>query len=196
MGIDFRPANGALYALGSSSRIYTLNTSNGAATAIGTMPFTTLLSGTYFGFDFNPTVDRIRIISNTGQNLRANPATGAIAATDMPLNPGTPSVSAAAYINNFAGAMTTTLYDVDHMTDQLYTQVPPNNGTLVPVGSLNVNVDDVNGFDIGSTSGNAMGIFSSGSQTKLYWINLSSGNATSIGSFPEKVRGFTLGLGF
>ena len=33
VGIDFRPATGQLYALGTSSRLYTLNTSTGAATA-------------------------------------------------------------------------------------------------------------------------------------------------------------------
>ena len=196
LGIDMRPATGQLFALGSSSRLYVLNMASGAAAAVSMTAFTPALSGSSFAFDFNPTVDRIRIMSNTGQNLRANPVTGGIAATDVALNPGTPAVSAAAYTNNFAGATSTTLYDVDHMTDQLYMQVPPNNGTLVSVGPLNVNVDDVNGFDIGSSSGNAMGIFSTGSQTKLYWINLTNGHASSLGSFPEKVRGFTLGLGF
>jgi hypothetical protein len=196
VGIDMRPATGQLYALGTSSRLYVLNMASGAAAAVSMSAFTPALSGQAFGFDFNPTVDRIRIISNSGQNLRAHPTTGAVVSTDVSLNPGSPTVSAAAYTNNFAGATTTTLYDIDHATDQLYIQNPPNNGTLVPVGALGVNIDDVNGFDIGSTSGRAMGIFSSGSQTKLYWINLSTGNANLVSSFPEKVKGFTLGLGF
>ena len=115
LAIDFRPANGQLYGLGSSSRLYTINTVNAAGMAVGAAGAFTL-TGTDFGFDFNPTVDRIRVVSNTGQNLRLNPDTGAIAATDTPLNPGTPTVSAAAYTNNFSGATTTTLYVIDSGT--------------------------------------------------------------------------------
>ncbi len=196
LGIDMRPATGQLYALGSSSRLYVLNMSSGAAAAVGMTAFTPALSGSSFGFDFNPTVDRIRVVSNTGQNFRLNPITGALAVTDMPLNPGTPNVDAAAYTNNFAGATTTTLYDIDYTTDKLYTQTPPNNGTLVEVGSLNVNIDSGNGFDIGSTSGTAIGIFTSGSQSKIYRVNLSTGAASVMTSFPESVKGFTIGLGF
>src|SRR6187200_1617188 len=62
LGIDFRPATKQLYGLGSTSRLYTINLSTGAATAVGP-PFTPALSGTAFGVDFNPTVDRIRITS-------------------------------------------------------------------------------------------------------------------------------------
>ena len=68
--------------------------------------------GTSFGFDFNPAVDRIRIVSNTGQNLRFNPNDGVVN-VDGNLNPGTPSISAAAYTNNFAGTATTSLFAID-----------------------------------------------------------------------------------
>src|SRR5688572_12188184 len=71
LGLDMRPATGQLYALGSSSRLYTIDYIAGTATPVGTGPFTPALIGTRFGFDFNPTVDRIRIVSDTGQNLRA-----------------------------------------------------------------------------------------------------------------------------
>ena len=59
----------------------------------------------------------------------------------MSLNPGMPSVDAVAYTNSFGGATTTTLYDIDYGADNLYVQNPPNNGTLVIVGPLGVNVD-------------------------------------------------------
>lgn len=77
LGIDFRPANGLLYGLGSTSRLYTINTATGVATQVGAGQFSPLLSGADFGFDFNPSVDRIRVVSNTDQNLRLNPDTGA-----------------------------------------------------------------------------------------------------------------------
>lgn len=196
LGIDTRPVNGQLYILGSSSRIYTLNAATGAATAVGTAPFTTLLDGTDFGFDFNPTVDRIRIVSNTGQNLRVHPETGAVAFVDGALKPGTPSVTAAAYTNNFAGAANTTLFDIDSETNMLYKQDPPNEGTLTPVGSLNVDITAANGFDIGSTSGNGYAMLTTSAGTRFYSINLNTGVATAGANYSGGVKGFTAGLGF
>lgn len=196
MGIDMRPATGQLFALGSSSRLYTINMSSGAAAMVGSMPLATLLDGTSFGFDFNPTVDRIRVVSNTGQNLRLNPNDGTVAVVDMALNPGTPMVSAAAYTNNFAGATSTVLYDIDPATDKLYKQLPPNDGTLVEVGSLQLDIINNNGFDIGSTSNMAYAILPTISSAKIYSINLSTGVATPIADYPNAIAGFTIGLGF
>lgn len=196
LGIDMRPATGQLYALGSTSRLYILNTSSGAAAVVGTVPFATLLSGTSFGFDFNPTVDRIRCISNTGQNLRLQPETGLIAAVDGILNPGTPSVTASAYTNNFAGATTTVLYNIDNVTDKLNKQDPPNNGTQVEVGALGINVEAVSGFDINSRSGVAYAALKVADKSSLYTINLTSGAATKLADFPSSVRAFAVGLGF
>ena len=86
VGIDMRPADGQLYGVGSTSRLYLLNAITGAATQIGPV-FPTLLSGTRFGVDFNPMVDRLRIVSDAEQNLRINPNNGAIAGVDTALNP-------------------------------------------------------------------------------------------------------------
>jgi len=196
LGIDFRPATGQLYGLGSTSRLYVLNTSSGAATAVGTAPFATLLSGTSFGFDFNPTVDRIRCISGSGQNLRLHPETGAIAAVDGALNPGTPNISASAYTNNFAGATTTVLYNIDATTDKLTKQDPPNNGTQVEVGALGINVETAGGFDITSRGGVAYAALKVGNTSSIYTINLTSGVATKMADLPSSVRAFTVGTGF
>ncbi|PIF47576.1 uncharacterized protein DUF4394 [Chryseobacterium sp. 52] len=196
LGIDFRPLNGQLYALGSSSRIYTINLGTGAATAVGTSPFTTLLAGTDFGFDFNPVVDKIRVVSNTGQNLRLDPVTGGITAVDTTINPAGAMISAAAYTNNFAGTTATTLFVIDHNTDKLYQQNPPNNGTLVETGSLGINITNANGFDIGSVSQKAYLMATVGTATKLYTVNTTSGAATSISDYPNTVKAFAVGLGF
>ena len=198
LGLDMRPANGQLYALGSSSRLYTLNASSGAATAVGTAAFTPALNGTAFGFDFNPTVDRIRIISNTGQNLRAHPETGVIAATDGNINPSGSVATAAAYTNNFAGATTTTLYVLDAQNQRLAIQNPPNNGTLVNVGgALNVNFTAENGFDISSRGNRAFALLNNEGTLKLYELNLTTATFGKPTPFPRPtVTGFTLGLGF
>ena len=195
LGIDFRPLNGQLYALGSSSRIYTLNLGNGAATVVGSQ-LPTLLEGTDFGFDFNPTVDRIRVVSNTGQNLRLNPNDGTVSAIDGMINPGTPMLSGAAYSDNFAGATSTSLFVIDHNTDKLYLQSPPNNGTLVERGALGINVTSAYGFDIGSTSNKAYLLGSVGSETKIYMVNTVTGAATAVANYPNAVKGFSIGLGF
>lgn len=195
LGLDMRPLNGQLFALGSTSRIYAINASSGAATMVGTGPLSTLLLGTQFGFDFNPTVDRIRIISNLGQNLRVNPADGVLI-VDGAITLGTATVSGAAYTNNFAGATTTVLYDIDSMTDRLYKQDPPNNGTLVDVGALGINVENTNGFDIGGSSGIAYGIFTVGAAQRVYTVNLATGATTPGATINTAVRAFALGLGF
>src|SRR5262249_29022377 len=69
LGIDRRPANGLLYGLGSTSLLYTIDTTTGAATQVGSAGAFTL-SGTAFGFDFNPVPDRIRVVSTDTTNFR------------------------------------------------------------------------------------------------------------------------------
>lgn len=194
VGIDMRPATGQLYGLGNTGRLYTFNLSSGAATMVGIVPL--ILSGTDFGFDFNPTVDRIRIVSNSGQNLRVNPNDGLLAAADAALNPGMPSITAVAYTNNTAGATSTVLFDLDNNTDKLYRQDPPNNGTLVEIGAIGMDITSVNGFDIGSTSGTAYAILTVGAAPGIYTINLQSGAATKVTEFPKTVQAMSVGLGF
>ncbi|WP_231464164.1 MULTISPECIES: DUF4394 domain-containing protein [unclassified Pedobacter] len=195
LGIDMRPVNGQIYALGSTSRIYTINASSGVAAAVTASPLSTLLVGTQFGFDFNPTVDRIRIVSNTGQNLRFNPADGTVI-VDGNISLSTAAVTGSAYTNNVAAAASTVLFNIDSTGDRLYKQDPPNAGTLVDVGALGVNVEASNGFDIGSTSGIAYGLFTVGTTQRVYTVNLTTGAATALGTVSTASRAFTVGLGF
>ena len=59
------------------------------------------------------------MVSDTGQNLRLNPDTGAVRRSMRALNPGAPRIVGSAYTNNFAGATAATLYGIDAATDQL-----------------------------------------------------------------------------
>jgi hypothetical protein len=187
LGIDFRPATGQLYALGSNSRIYTINKRTAAASFVGTL--TTALNGTNFGFDFNPVPDRIRIVSDADQNLRANPDNGtnvvdgtlAYAAGDP--NAGqNPNVTGAAYTSSFIGTTTTALYDIDSNLNILVLQNPPNNGTLQTVGSLGVDPTNVVGFDHTAASNIAYATLNVGGSLGFYNINLTTGAATLIGT--------------
>ncbi|MEJ7694584.1 DUF4394 domain-containing protein [Daejeonella sp.] len=195
IGLDMRPLNGQLFALGSTSRLYSVNASSGVAAMVGTGPLSTVVTGTDIGFDFNPTVDRIRIVSSAGLNLRVNPADATLT-VDGAISAGTSAITAVAYTNNFAGTTTTVLFDVDSQTDRLFKQDPPNNGTLVDVGALGFNVESSNGFDIGGTSNTAYGIFNVAGVSRIYTVNLTTGAATAGATFPQSVKGFTLGLGF
>ncbi len=68
IGIDYRVQDGLLYGVGNAGGIYTLDDSSAAATKVSQL--TVALEGTNFGVDFNPAADRLRVVSDTGQNLR------------------------------------------------------------------------------------------------------------------------------
>ncbi|MBA3271288.1 MAG: DUF4394 domain-containing protein [Acidobacteria bacterium] len=150
-----RPATNQLYALGASGQLYFIDQQTAAATRIGT-PLSTALSGTEFGFDFNPAVDRIRIVSNTGQNLRVHPDTAAVTVDDTlafrsgDANAGrTPNIVAAAYTNPDNDAATgTQLFDIDSSLAIGVIQNPPNDGTLNTFGPLGATTTSQVGFDI------------------------------------------------
>ncbi|WP_111671257.1 DUF4394 domain-containing protein [Algoriphagus litoralis] len=195
VGLDFRPANGQLLAISNRSQLYAVNPSNGMLTAIGN-PLMPMIEGDLVGFDFNPTVDRIRLVTNSGQNLRLHPDLGTVVATDGDLNPGTPMVSGAAYTNNIAGATTTSLFVIDHMTDMLYAQTPPNDGVLVAVGALGVDVAGDNGFDVGGNSDAAFAVLTVGGQAGVYSINLTTGAASKVSDLSFMPVAMAVGLGF
>ena len=135
-------------------------------------------------------------MSNTGQNLRLHPDLGTIVFTDGNLNPGTPFINAAAYTNNFAGATTTVLFVLDSQTDTMFRQDPPNNGTLVSIGSLGVNIDADSGFDIGGTSGSAFALLKVNGVTGVYSLNTTTGAATKVADLNIQATAMAVGLGF
>ncbi|ANZ43456.1 hypothetical protein BBK82_41205 [Lentzea guizhouensis] len=211
IGMDVRPATGALYAIAASGQLYVLDPRTGTATAVGAPA---AITGTAVGIDFNPAVDRIRLVTTSGQNLRLHPDTGAVAAVDTPLAyapadraGSTPQVSGAGYTNSVAGATSTTLYDLDSRTDTLVTQgtaagvtpvVSPNTGQLFTVGKLGLDIDRTNGFDIATVNGrqHAMAAVQPGFSllggTLLVKVDLSSGRATVVGG----AGGDVVGLAF
>lgn len=205
IGIDFRPSDGQLYGVGSTGRIYTINPGTGALTfkvamtpdpADATAPYAGL-AGTDFGFDFNPAADRLRVVSNTGQSLRINVDTGATT-TDGAINGGAANtaLTAAAYTNSFAGTSSTTLFVIDAANSTLYTQNPPNNGTLASPVALGVTATGVGGFDIDARSNQGYAVLTVGGARNLYSVNLAatSGAATLVAALAtqEDVKGIAL----
>jgi len=179
VGIDIRPADGLVYAVSSLSRIYTLDATTGVLTFRAAL--STALSGASFGVDFNPVADRLRIVSNTGQNLRVDVSTGA-ATVDGPINGATAAVTASAYTNSFAGTTTTQLYNLD-AAGTLYLQDPPNNGTLTTPLPLGVAFTASNGFDIDPRTNTGYAALTVGGTTQLYTVALTgTAGARAVGA--------------
>lgn len=215
LGIDYRPANGVLYGVGASNRLYTVNPKTGEASQVGSGQFAVPLTPGAAGFDFNPTVDRIRFVNQAGQNARLNPDTGAIVDSDTlaggiqldgnlayragDRNFGNiPGVAAAAYTNNFAGATSTTLFAIDTNLDVLVRQDPPNNGVLNTIGPLGIDAGTVLGFDVRSVGGNetALAAIDVAGVSSLYNINLTTGRASLVGQIGDgrSIQGLALTL--
>lgn len=200
VGIDYRLSRGVLFTLSRTGKVYTVNTETGVLTQVGSAPISTALDGSAFGFDFNPAADRIRVVSNTGQNLRLHPDTGALVAVDTPLSyePGdaqagqTPQLLAAAYTYNKRDDKITTNFVLDGRTGSLVRQgsvegaqpvVSPNSGRLFTVGELGTGPLADASLDIADISGVAFAALRSNAQgpTRLYRVNLTSGKAEMVG---------------
>jgi len=189
LGIDMRPSTGVIYALGSFNRLYTINRMNGQASQVGSM-FSTALNGSSFGFDFNPVIDRIRVVSNTNNNYVLNPITGAVQAvtTNLFYGPGDvnngmdPNVVHSAYSNNRAGATSTQLYGLDSGLDLLVTQAN-SAGTLGTVGSVQTDITELGGFDISGATNMAYAVIRDNAQVRsTFWtVNLSTGAGMMVG---------------
>jgi len=183
VSIDRRPQNGFLYGLGYNAgagtvTLYTIHPETSFATPLGvaggfvgadgTTPV--MIGGgnanTRFEIDFNPAVDRVRVISSLGENFRMDPNTGMVldgnlgmttpqngTNMDGPLNiSSTPAqAQGTAYTNNVANnGNITTQYTLDETTDSLYIQNPPNMGSLSSSSAklLSPTVTSILGFDI------------------------------------------------
>src|SRR3954467_9789549 len=80
VSIDYRPANGKLYGVGNSSRLYLIDPTTGNATTVDPTgaPFAPPLAGTTFGIDFNPSTGFLRVVSDVDVNMRLDADTGAV----------------------------------------------------------------------------------------------------------------------
>lgn len=214
LAIDIRPANGMLYGLTSAARLVTINTGTGVATQASILaadpndasptPNNAAyagLTGTNFGMDFNPVVDRLRVVSNTGQNLRINVDSGLVISDGALTSASVVStgVAAAGYTNSFGSTCRTALFYLDSTSDTLLTTSAPNDGVLTAVGALGVDGDAINGFEIATAangSNAAFAVLSLAAGPTLHMINLTTGAATAVGvvtaAGTESIRGLAI----
>ncbi len=196
-GIDFRPATGELYGLGYTAtagattgvgQVYTIDITTGAATAVGGPLTLPLGNTTRVSLDWNPTVDRLRVVSGAGGNIRLTP-TGTLGGTDTAL-PAALLVGAIAYTNNVPTATTTTLYAYEYLGDNIgrIGSPSPNDGTFTVVGPIApvsaFSAD--NGMDISGATGIAYLTLDDGpsatAQDELYTVDLTTGALSIVGT--------------
>ncbi|QPF75357.1 DUF4394 domain-containing protein [Roseateles sp. DAIF2] len=208
LGIDYRVAKGQLFGLGASGQLYRINTADASTTPIGTPAALPREGAKEWGFDFNPTVDRIRVVNDAGFNLRLHPDTGAIvdgnaeqpgvqldgrlAYDAADANAGkTPGIVAAGYTYNKDNDKITTNYALDGRLGLLVHQgtkegvqppVSPNTGRLYTVGSLGIGAFERATLDISDVSNTAYASVGQGGTSRWYRIDLASGKATLIGT--------------
>jgi hypothetical protein len=192
VSVDFSPGPN-LYGLTNLGNLYSVNSSIADTTMLGALhadaadtsaPFS-MLSGAAFDLDFDLTgAASLRIVSDTGQNLRLSAMLPPSVITDPTLSSSSAiDIVGAAYTNNYIGATSTTLYAIDGTANRLLLESPRNSGQLIPVGPLGVTGKLV-GFDIG---GGNNGLVIAGMQragesfTRVYKIDLATGAATQIG---------------
>jgi hypothetical protein len=197
VGIDFRVQDGRLWGVGTAGGVYTIDLETAVATAAGAL--TVPLEGTSFGVDFNPAADRLRIVSDSGQNLRHNVNAGGVTLEDGDLTYAPPAIATgiagAAYTNNdLVPATATTLFDLDPSLDQIALQAPPNNGNLGATGKLNVDGTAPVGFDVYSVLDDGVTVdnrgfasFTAFGASAFYRVDLITGAATFVGTFDEPV---------
>ena len=207
VGIDFRVQDGKLYGVGDEGGLYTL-TETGSATKVGELSVP--LDGKVFGVDFNPAANALRIISDTGQNLRqpfaTTPLPKTVADTEL-TNPAQPpatgtvpatGIVSAAYTNNDTEDTTaTSLFVLDAAAGRISLQAPANGGTLSPTGSLGVDADAGWGFDIhtdadGVNTGYATVKVGSGYEMRS--VNLLTGTTTRIDALNGAVTDIAVAL--
>ncbi|WP_414945527.1 DUF4394 domain-containing protein [Amycolatopsis sp. cmx-11-32] len=164
--------------------------------------------GTNFGVDFNPAADRLRVISDHGQNLRHNLGDHTTIEdtilTTPPQGGPTRGVTAAAYTNNDVNPDTATaLFVIGTNTDQVFIQSPANNGFLAPTGALGFDTGPLAGFDIHSdltngktTSATVFAVLNppSGSPSTFSTVNLLTGAAAKVGDFPLPIGDVAVAL--
>ncbi len=190
-GIDFRPATNELYGY-DGDKLYKLNLGTGVATLAFDVGNT---AGARVGFDFNPTVDRIRLVGLSGSNFRLNPLDGSTTVDGAytfamgDVNFGkVPAFTAVAYTNSDTDPATgTMLYAIDPTLGQLVLVSNPNGGAVSTVGNLGIaGLSSIGGFDIVTVGGVNTAYFTAmttGSMTsQLYTVNLGTGAASLVGN--------------
>ncbi|HEX5923281.1 MAG TPA: DUF4394 domain-containing protein [Baekduia sp.] len=227
VSLAWRPQTGQLYGLGvdavaDTATLYLVDPQTGAVTVVGAAGDIAYVGADFppasagWGIDFNPTVDRLRLVADGGLNARVNPNTGLPVGTspDSPHNglpPGSTGVAAVSYTNAFTQPMTggvTTVYVLEPTANQLLIQNPPNAGVLtaartVTLGGAPLDFGAVAGLDIpgdvavatssAPAAGSGIALLDVSGADGLYALDLTTGAATLLGAVLSPLASIAVG---
>lgn len=182
---DYRHADGRIWILSSASKLYSVDNATNVATERSTLS-TGLAVGATYAIDFNPQVDRLRVIGSNNDNWAVNVENGAVTVNTALTGPANFEVTHSAYTDTFVPATgrATALFNLDVTNNVLYGQNPANNGVQTLQASLGVDPTDIIGFDlpVDRTTGLAPMVVTG--QLALYSINTSAtaNAATKLGN--------------
>jgi hypothetical protein len=204
VGADFRPKTDAAYLLlraaAGALQLVTVTPAGAASTVGGPIPLADP-TATHFGMDFNPVVDRIRVISDKGENFRVNPDDGTKIPDTNLSDPASQYVGAAYTNNRNPAPATTTLYDIGvaGTGDVLARQggvdgvgSSPNDGIVTAIGPTGFDSSLNLSFDIApAPEGEGAGAFAvfqpavatAGHASEIWAVNL---DAATTGNVPGK----------
>lgn len=206
VGTCVRPTDGALFAVGSTSRVYEIQADTGFASPVGGFLFSPPLDGTDFGLTFDPSATTLRLTSDTGQSLALDPSTGGVSAVGQRLVYAAGDVNAGASAGIVGLAYVTSqqngskLYGIDLARGLLAWIDVQTTGTVHTVGPLGVSgivTGGFTGFDVSASTGVAYAELApqNGSVSYLYSVNLATGAATQVGSaMPALLHGASVVL--
>lgn len=193
VGIDVRPRDRQLYGLASDGSIYRIASGNGRAVQVSR---TTLVNITDPAVvDFNPVIDRLRVVTADGRSFHVNVDSGLVD-DDRPLFTPDPAnrfpVSGGGYTHSWPGrvAESTGFYQIDNTNLRLIGREPAVDGTMVFTSTLSTPVamtggtKDLRGGDIvTSPTGESDAFVVKGS--RLYKIAVPSGQISMVGMVGE-----------
>jgi hypothetical protein len=211
VGIDFRPSTGALYGVGNDSRVYVLDTLTGAATPIGTGPFTPAIDvlEVHFGMGFDPKTDQIRLmVAESGANYsvsaddgtatletsthfkNGDPNDGQIAAVAglgfVPLGAG-PSAMLGATAGG-PGPLAGVLLALDADLGVLIEAIDPESGEFVTLGPVDILFDRCAELKVGINPDGTVNVFAvilTAVGNLAVSLDPTTGKATAVGTVAD-----------
>lgn len=181
---DYRNADGRLWLLTSASKLYSVEEASNVATERSTLSVL-LTAGETYSVDFNPVVDRLRVIGSNNTNWAVNVENGAVAVNTVATGPAGFEVTQSAYTDTFsATGRGTLLFNLDETNNVLYGQNPANDGIQTLESTLGVDPTDIIGFDLPADTTTGLAPMVVGGQLAMYRINTdaSSNAATKVGN--------------
>lgn len=189
IGVDFRPADQLLYGVTTTGQVYTINLLTYVATQVGNTlncTFPAPSSPLFYGFDWNPVANQLRVIDTNGNNWRID-VTNSLCLVDTSITDTTggstvPALTAIAYANNTVGQTVTSLLAFDVVGQSYGIVSPPNGGLYTPFGPLTdyaLPTTNAASYDIFG-NGNGLATFQIGTNSYVGSVNTGDGSFSFI----------------